>query len=334
MASTKGSQMRRRDFITAVGGAAAAWPLTARAQQPTMPVIGFLETSSPEATRGVVAAFREGLKEAGYIEGKDVAIEFRWADNQRGLSEMAADLVRRKVDVIVASGGSDSPLAAKAATSTIPIVTTGGADPVKYGLVASLNRPGGNVTGVTAIHNQLAGKRLDLLVKLVPQAMTIGYLVDYERDNENPKTTADLLAAAHALGRQIIVSECRIMADFEAALATLVERQAGGLIVSAFPLAFDNRNKILALAAQHKIPAIYSQSPYAYGGGLMSYSAVGAMKQVAIQYVARILKGAKPADLPVQLPAQFEFIINLKTATALGIEVPRTLLAIADKVIE
>jgi putative ABC transport system substrate-binding protein len=327
--------MIRREFITLLGGAAAVWPIAARAQQPSIPVIGFLDTAPPAATRGIVAEFREGLKEAGYIEGKNVAVEFRWANNRRGLSEMAADLVRRQVDVIVASGGSGSAFAAKAATSTIPIVIAGGTDPVKAGLVASLSRPGGNVTGVSAIHNQLAGKRLAVLLDLLPQAMTIGYLVGYQRDGEAAQGEADeLLASARALGREVIVLECRSTADFEAAFATLVERQAAGLVASAFPLAFNNRNKILALAAHHKIPAIYSQSQYAYGGGLMSYGAVGTIRQAATQYVARILKGDKPADLPVQLPTKFKLVINLKTATTLGLTVPNTLLAIADEVIE
>jgi putative ABC transport system substrate-binding protein len=247
---------------------------------------------------------------------------------------MAADLVRRQVDVIVASGGFRSALAAKAATSTIPIVIAGGTDPVKFGLVASLNRPGGNVTGVTAIHNQLAGKRLDLLLNLVPQAMTIAYLVGIQRDEANQEETNGLLAAALVLGRQVITLECSSPADLEAAFATAVERQFGGLVVSAFPLAFNNRSKILALAAQRKIPAIYSQSQYAYGGGLMSYSSVGTMRQAAIDYVARILKGEKPADLPVQLPTKFKLIINLKTANALGLAIPPTMLAIADEVLE
>jgi putative ABC transport system substrate-binding protein len=327
--------IRRREFIAGLG-CAAALPQASRAQQqPAMPVIGFLDTGSPEAPGGDVAAFREGLKEAGYFEGRNVAIEFRWANNQRGLFEMAADLVRRKVDVIVASGAAGSPVAARTATSTIPIVITGGADPVKYGLVDSLNRPGGNITGLTMIHNQLAGKRLDLLVKVVPQAMTIAYLVNYQRYDEADRAdTDDLLATARALGRQIIVIECRSTADLEAAFVTLVERQAGGLIVSAFPLAFNNRNKILALAANHKIPTIYPQSQYAYGGGLMSYSAADTMRQAAIQYVARILKGAKPADLPVMQPTKFELVVNLKTAKALGLEIPRTLLAQVDEVIE
>jgi putative ABC transport system substrate-binding protein len=298
-----------------------------------MPVIGFLATSPPEATKEIVANFRSGLRDAGYVEGRNVAIEFRWSNDQRVLAEMAADLVRRPVDVIFASGASGSILAAKTATSKIPIVFEGGVDPVKYGLVAGLSRPGGNVTGVTAIHNQLAGKRLDLLLELVPQATTIAYLVGSQAEPERGYTH-DLLAIADRLEREIIVLECYSAADLESAFATMVERQTGGLILSAFPVAFNNRNKVLALAANHEIPTIYSQSQYAYGGGLMSYCAVGTTRQAAAEFVARILKGAKPADLPIRRPTQFEFIINLKTAKALGLTIPPMMLTLADKVIE
>jgi putative ABC transport system substrate-binding protein len=322
----------RREFIAALCGA-AAWRVGARAQQAKIPVIGYLDTASPEASKGIIANFRRGLEDAGYVEGKNVAIEFLWSNDQRVLAELAADLVRHKVDAIFASGGSGSILAAKKATSTIPIVYDGGADPVKYGLAASLSRPGGNVTGVTSIHNQLAGKRLDLLLKFVPQATTIAYLVGSQGEPERGYTE-DLLATADRLERQIIVLECHSMADLESAFATMVERQAGGLIVSAFPAAFNNRNKVLALAANHKIPSIYSQSQYAYGGGLMSYCAVGTTRQAAAEFVARILKGAKPVDLPVRRPTQFEFIINLKAAKALGLTIPPMMLTLADKVIE
>jgi putative tryptophan/tyrosine transport system substrate-binding protein len=321
--------MKRREFIAGIGSA-VAWPVAAGAQQPGIPVIGFLEANSPEATREIVANFRRALRDAGYIEGQNLAIEFRWSNDQRRLAEMASDLVRRKVNIIYASGVSI--FAAKAATSTISIVFEGGVDPEKYGLVASLNRPSGNVTGVTAIHNQLAGKRLDLLLKVVPQATTIGYLVGDQQGERG--YTHDLLAAAEPLERQIIVLKCLSTADLEFAFATIVERQAGGLIVSAFPLAFNNRNKILALAANHRIPTIYSQRQYAYGGGLMSYGAVGTTRQAVVQFVARILKGARPEDLPVQLPNELKFVINLKTANALGLEIPPTSWAIADEVIE
>jgi putative ABC transport system substrate-binding protein len=324
--------IRRREFIAALGSA-AAWPVRARAQQAKVPVIGFLATSPPEATTEIVANFRSGLRDAGYVEGKNVAIEFRWSNDQRVLAEIATDLVRRKVDLIFASGASGSLLAAKTATSTVPIVFDGGVDPVKYGLVASLSRPDGNVTGVTSIHNELAGKRLDLLLKLVPQATTIAYLVGSQGEPERGYTH-DLLVVADRLERQIIVLECHGAADLESAFATTVERQAGGLIVSAFQAAFNNRNKVLTLAANHEIPTIYSQNQYAYGGGLMSYCAVGTTRQAAAQFVARILNGAKPADLPIRRPTQFQFMINLKTAKTLGLTIPPMLLTLADKVIE
>ncbi len=326
--------MRRRDFIACVAGAAASWPLELCAQQAGIPVIGFLDPTSPEAAREVVSSFRLGLREAGYIEGQNVAIEFRWGNGQPVLRQLASDLVRLQVAVIVASGGVNSPLAAKAATSTIPIVIAGGADPVRYGLVTSLNQPGGNITGVTFLINELGGKRLDLLLKLVPQATTVGYLVAGQTDDVQRDDTGEVLAAARALGRQIIVLECRTLPDFETAFATMIERQAGAVVVSAFPLAFNNRNKILALAARHKIPAIYPQTQYVYDGGLMSYGRAIVMRQVAIQYVARILKGAKPADLPIQQQANFQLAINLKTAEMLGLKVPRDLMAIANVVIE
>jgi putative ABC transport system substrate-binding protein len=323
--------MKRRDFITLLGGA-AAWPLAAGAQNPATPVIGFLHSLSPDER--TVAQFRRGLEEAGYVDGQNVVIEFRWANGQFArLPELAADLVRRQVAVIVASGAVGPALAAKAATSTIPIVIAGGADPVKLGLVANLNRPGGNVTGVTGIINQLAGKRLGLLSEFVPQATTFGYLVgavDYDPE----QNTSDLLAAARAHGWQVIVAEYRrVDGGLEAAFATLVQRQVSGLVVSAFPIAFSNRQNILMLAARHKIPAIYPQQVYAREGGLMSYFGTG-IRQVALNYVSKILKGANPADLPVQQPTEFRLVINLKTAKTLGLTVPPTLLAIADEVIE
>jgi putative ABC transport system substrate-binding protein len=331
----QGTEMRRRDFI-AVVGSAVAWPLAARAQQQPaiIPVIGFLDPTSPDAFPRGVAEFRRGLEEAGYVEGRNVTIEYRWAQGQFDrLPQLAADLVGRRVAVIVASGGVAAALAAKDATSTIPIVISGGADPVKYGLVASLSRPGGNITGTTAILNELAGKRLQLLHELVPQATTIGYLVDNQ--TERPQVpTSDLLAAAGALGLQLIVLECHSDSDFEAAFATLVKRQPSALVVSAFPLAFSNRPKILALAARHKIPAIYPQPQYAREGGLMSYDGVSTLRQAGFYYVPQILKGAKPGDLPIQQPTNFRLLINAKTAQALGLAIPRTLLVIADEVIQ
>jgi putative tryptophan/tyrosine transport system substrate-binding protein len=327
--------VRRREFITLLGGAAAVWPLAARAQQPAMPVVGFLNYPAPHVTdNDEAAAFRQGLKEAGYVEGRNVTIEFRLTNIQSEVPALAADLIHRQVAVIAVSGALHPVVAAKAATSTIPIVYAGGADLVKYGLAASLNRPGGNVTGIIALHNELAGKRLDFLRELLPQATTVGYLAGDQRNEATKELTSDMLAAARALGRQVIVLECRNVEDFEPAFATLVERGAGALLVSAFPLAFGNRGKILALAARYKIPAIYSQSPFAYGGGLISYSAAATSHQLGFYYVPQILKGAKPAELPIQRPTKFRLIINLKTAKALGLEFPPTLLAIADEVIE
>jgi putative ABC transport system substrate-binding protein len=294
-----------------------------------------LSTSLPDASP-VVAAIRDGLEEAGYVEGKNVAIEYRWRDTQsiEELRELAADLVRRRVAAIVAYGAANAAFAAKAATSTIPIVILGGADPVRYGLVDSLSRPGGNVTGVTFIVEELAGKRLDLMRELMPQARTIGYLVGDQTDRPNQDLTSNMIAVGRALGQEVIVLECRSVEDFDTAFATLAKRRASALIVSAFPKAYNNRAKILALAAQHKIPAIYPQSPYAREGGLMAYNAVVNLRRIAVDYVAAILKGAKPADLPVQQPTKYELIINLKTAKALGLEIPPTLLALADEVIE
>jgi putative ABC transport system substrate-binding protein len=325
--------MRRRKFITLLGGA-AAWPLAARAQQ-AMPVIGFLDPGTFEANALGVVRFRQGLAEAGFVEGRNVAIEFRWANTQTGrLRALADDLVGRRVAVIVATGAVVSALAAKAATATIPIVIATGSDPVKYGLVASLARPGGNITGVTYLANELEGKRLDLLRELVPSAKFFAYLVGNQQSKTSQEQTSELLAAAGALGRQVIVLECRSDRDFEVAFATLVERHAEALIVGLFPLAFNNRDKIVALAARHKIPAVYPFAAFAYDGGLVSYSAGGVARQVAFDYVGRILKGAKPADLPVQRPTKFELIINLKTANVLGLEIPPTLLTRADEVIE
>jgi putative ABC transport system substrate-binding protein len=277
----------------------------------------------------------DGPARCGYVEGKNVAIEFRWANGRlERLRDLAVDLVRRQVAVIVASGAVGSALAAKAATSTIPIVIAGGADPVRYGLVTSLARPEGNITGVTYILNELAGKRLSLLCDLVPQATTVGYLVGDQRGEVTQQDTGNFLAAARALGRQPIVLECRRDSDIETAFATLVERQPSALVVSAFPLAAINRRRILALAAIHKIPAIYPQDFYVYGGGVMSYSPVGTLHQVGLYFVARILKGAKPADLPIQQPTKFRLVINANTAKALGLEIPAILLALADEIIE
>jgi putative ABC transport system substrate-binding protein len=323
--------MKRREFIAGLGGV-ATWSVVAGAQQPALPVIGFLEASSLEATKEIVAGFRRGLIDAGYIEGQNVAIEFRYRNGQLStLRQLASDLVRLQVAVIVAVGGAAFP--AKAATSTIPIVVMAGIDPVKSGLVASLSRPEGNITGVTFIIGTLEGKRLDLLLQLAPAATTVGYLVGAP-NNYVQRFVPELFTAAQALGRQIVVLVCRSVSDFETAFATLIERQAGAVIVGAFPVFFNNRSKIVALAARHKMPAIYAQSQYVNEGGLMSYGSATTARQVAIRYVARILKGAKPADLPIEQPTDFRLDINLKTAKALGLEIPPALLVQANQVIE
>jgi putative tryptophan/tyrosine transport system substrate-binding protein len=328
--------MRRREFISGAGVAAmlVVWPFAADTQLPGIPVIGFLETGSPEASERIAASFRSGLKDAGYTEGQNVAIEFRWGKGQPVMRQLASDLVRLQVAVIVASGAVGSQLAAKAATSTIPIVMAGGADPVKNDLVSSLSRPGGNITGVTFIIDGLAGKRLDLLLKMAPEATKVGYLVGNQTNQYEQEETSELLKAAQTLGRQIIVLKCRDVSDFEKAFATLIERQAGAVVVSAYPLFFNNRRKIVALAAQHKMPAIYPQASYVIEGGLMSYATAAIYRQVAIRYVARILKGARPADLPIQRSTNFSLAINLTTAKALGLEIPPVLFVQADRWIE
>jgi putative tryptophan/tyrosine transport system substrate-binding protein len=329
------SGIRRRDFVILLGGGAAAWPLAAHAQQPGMPVVGFLGSGSPQPMGRLVAAFRQGLAKAGYVEGQNVAIEFRWAGSQSArLPALAAELVHRQVAVIF-TGGFGSPIrAAKAATSTIPIVFAYGGDPVKGGLVASLSHPGGNVTGVTAINAELVSKWLSLAGDLAPQATTVGFLSgdsSYLAFYEDQKS--QILAAARALGRQVIILETRSDLDYEAAFKTLVQREAGALIVGAF--AFRNSNEILALAARYKIPTIYPRRDYVEAGGLMSYAAdyADTFRQAGV-YTGRILAGAKPADLPVMLATKFELVINLKTAKALGLEISPTLLATAHEVIE
>ena len=328
--------IRRREFIFTLGGAAAAWPLAARAQQPAMPVIGFLHPGSLATNRRNVAAFYQGLAEAGYADGQNVKVEFRWANNELArLPMLAADLVDLQAAVIVAAGAVASPLAAKGATTTIPIVLVGVGDPVKLGLVASLNRPGGNVTGLTLVDTGLPGKRLDLVSQMVPQAMRIAYLAGPSNSWMFEEQTSEVRQAAQALGREIIVVGGRSDFDFEIAFDTLVQRGAGALVVGNSPWAIERRHKILTLAARHKVPAMYPFSAFVFDGGLMSYGVGrGVFRQVASHYVGQILKGAKPNDLPVQQPSNFELVINLKTARSLGIDVPDKLLALADEVIE
>jgi putative tryptophan/tyrosine transport system substrate-binding protein len=327
--------MQRREFITLLGSAAVGWPFAASAQNQAMPVIGFLHVASAKPFAHIVAGFRQGLKETGTIEGQNVAIEFRWADGQIDrLPELAADLVHRQVAVLVTGGGEAAAFAAKAATSTIPIVFNIGNDPVKVGLVASLNRPGGNATGVNILTTELEAKRLGLLHEMAPTASIIAHLVnpDYPPTNSNVK---DVAAAARVMGLQIFLVEASTESDINAAFAAILQKRAGALLVGADPFFNGRRNQIVALAASRALPAIYEQREFAVAGGLMSYgtSISDAYRQMGI-YAGRILKGEKPADLPVVQSAKFELVINLKTAKSLGLTLPSGLLSIADEAIE
>jgi putative ABC transport system substrate-binding protein len=326
--------MRRREFLMLLGGGAAALPFGARAQQPATPVIGFLNsTSSTESV--LVAAFFQGLNEAGYVEGANVAIEYRWAEGQYDrLPELASDLVRRRVSLIVATGGTLSARAAKAATATIPILFVSGLDPVREGLVSSYSRPGGNATGVSVYTTALAAKRLELLAELVPKAATVAMLHNSNTVSFNIEAK-ELEAAMQAAGKRLLVLRAGADADFETALATAVQQHADALVVSTDPFFTSQRAQIVALAARHKLPAAYGWRQYVEAGGLMSYgpSLTAAYRQVGV-YAGRILKGAKPNDLPVEASGRVELIINLKTANALGLNVPRIMLRRADELIE
>jgi putative ABC transport system substrate-binding protein len=326
--------MRRRQFIGLLGGA-AAWPLAARAQQPKMPVVGFLHTQSPDLYAHSLAGFQQGLRETGYVQGQNVEVEYRWANNRDDqLQKLVTDLIRRQVDVIVTGGGVSPALAAKAATSTIPIVFTIGGDPVKNGLVPSLNRPGGNITGVSRIINDLVSKRLEVLHQLVPQANVVGYLADRRTAPANDVTN-ELRSAARALGQEIVFQPVSSITEFEPAFEALRQRQAGALLVASGPLFASNADKIVALAARYGLPANYPIRDFVVAGGLMSYGAdLAETWRLGGRYAGRILKGTKPADLPVQLPTKFELVLNLKTAKALGLDIPAKVLALADDVIE
>jgi putative tryptophan/tyrosine transport system substrate-binding protein len=328
------SDMRRRDFITLLGGAAAAWPPAAEAQQPPMPVVGFMSSGSPGPLRRQIAAVHEGLKETGYVDGQNVVLEFRFAEGQLDrFPALAAELVRRQVAVLMATSPAGA-LAAKQATTTIPIVFSVGDDPVKSGIVDSLHRPGGNLTGVYQFASGLEAKRLSLLHDLVPQVTTIAALVHPSYSGAETQVR-DLQEAASRLSVQLVILTANTESDFATAFATLVQRRAAALVVCATPFFNSRRQQLVLMATRHAVPAIYEWRDFAEAGGLMSYGTRlnDAYRQAAV-YAGRILKGAKPAELPVVRSTKFEFVINLQTARALGIEVPNSIQLLADEVIE
>ena len=326
--------MKRREFITLLG-AAAAWPLAARAQQPAMPVIGVLDARSPGTTESLLRAFRQGLKDTGYVEGENVALEYRWADNELDrLPGLAAELARRRVSVIAVSTPVVA-LAAKAATTTIPIVFLVNEDPVRLGLVASLARPGGNVTGINIFASELTAKRLDLLRDLVPGAARVGVLVNPANATSTESTLRDMAAATHTIGLQIKVLNASTSLEIEAAFASFMRERPDALFVGNDAYFYTRRVQLTHLATRHTLVATYSQREFAEAGGLMSYgtSIMDAYRQIGV-YAGRILKGAKPAELPVMQSTKFELVINLPTARMLGLTVPDKLLVAADEVIE
>ena len=327
--------MRRRDFITLLCGAAVASPLAARAQQPAMPVVGFLSSGAEQAFAPNVAGFLRGLRETGYIQGQNVAIEYRWADSHYDrLSAMATELVRRRVTVLVASGGTAVARAAKEATRTIPIVFSTADDPVANGIVGSMNRPSGNITGVALLSTELAGKRLGLIRELIPHTTTVALLIN-ANNPESATITKDAQKAANAISVKVLVLNAKTEHDIDLAFKTIVQERADVLIVGTDPLYYIRRDQLIALAASNAVPTIYFLREFVVAGGLMSYGTnfADAYRQLGA-YAGRILKGEKPDDLPVLQPTKFELVINTKTAKALRITIPSGVLAIADEVIE
>ena len=327
--------MRRREFIAFIGGAAVAWPLVARAQSPAIPVIGFLGPASADGFASYVEGFRQGLSAAGFVEGRNITVEYRWADNQLDrLPALAAELVARRVAVIATGGATAAALAAKAATSTIPIVFAIGADPVKFSLVVSMNRPGGNITGVSFLANMLVAKQLQLLRGLLPASSVIGVLVNPDNPNAVSDST-QAQAAATSLGLEVHVVHTAAMRDFDAAFDDLGHAQASAVLVFPDPLFTSVRGQLAEFAAHYKVPVLYPDRTYVEAGGLMSYGSnrTDAYREAGI-YVGRILRGELPSDLPIIQASKFELVINLKTAKALSLEIPPTLLALADEVIE